>query len=104
MTISIRYMKKYGYDAILAISPGQFDANEYAGNNHVTARFDGGSPRRYIVTEPSDGSSDYIFIQKKSDFISRCKKAKSIKIEAPFYQEGSAVFEFTVTKPLVWKE
>jgi hypothetical protein len=103
LTITIRYMKKYGFDAMLQISSGQFDANEYSGTNYITARFDGGSARKYYVNEPSDGSSDYLFIRKKSDFIMRCKKAKSIKIEAPFYQEGTAVFNFKVDKALEWK-
>ena len=80
-----------------------FDDLITSGTNYITARFDDGSARRYYVNESADGSSDCLFINKKSDFIMRCKKAKSIKIEAPFYQEGIAVFNFKVDKPLKWK-
>jgi hypothetical protein len=102
LSITVRYMKKYGTDVMLQINPGQFNGNEYEGTNYVTVRFDGGSPRRYTFNESDDGSPDVIFINKKSDFIARCKKAKSLKIEAPFYQEGNVVFNFKVNKTLKW--
>lgn len=102
-TITIRYMKQYGYDAIVRIESGQIFGNEYEGNNYLLVRFDAGSPIKYWFDEPSDGSSNSVFIRRHSDFTSRCKKAKTIKIEIPLYQEGRPVFEFSVDKPLVWK-
>lgn len=103
LTITVRYMKKYGNDVILNISKGQFGGNEYEGTNYVTVRFDGGSPHRYYFNEPDDGSSDQIFIVKKGGFISNLESSKKIIIEAPFYQSGCHIFHFHCDKKLIWR-
>ena len=46
-TISVRYMKKYGYDVIIVISKGQIHGSRYNGDNYITARFDEGAPKKY---------------------------------------------------------
>lgn len=102
-TISVRYMKKYGYDVIIVISKGQIHGNRYNGNNYITARFDEGSPKKYYFNEAADGSSDRVFLSSKSDFIKRCKQAKDIKIDIPIYQAGRPLFTFHVDEPLVWR-
>ena len=48
-TISVRYMKKYGYDVIIVISKGQIHGNRYNGDNYITARFDDGTPKKYYL-------------------------------------------------------
>ena len=102
--ITVRYMKKFGgYDAIISITDGQIYGNEYSNNNYILARFDNGQPIKYWFNEPSDGSSESIFIRRTSDFIAHCKKAKDIKIEIPIYEGGRPVFEFHVDEPLKWK-
>lgn len=103
-TITIRYMKKYGYDAIISISKGQIHGSRYNGDNYITARFDEGTPKKYTFTEAADGSSEMVFLVSKSDFIKRCKQAKDIKIEIPIYQAGRPIFTFHVDEPLVWRE
>lgn len=103
-TITIRYMKKYGYDAIISISKGQIHGSRYNGDNYITARFDEGTPKKYTFTEAADGSSEMVFLVGKSDFIKRCKQAKDIKIEVPLYQAGRPIFTFHVDEPLVWRE
>ena len=103
-TITIRYMKKYGYDAIISISKGQIHGSRYNGDNYITARFDEGTPKKYTFTEAADGSSEMVFLVSKSDFIKRCKQAKDIKIEVPLYQAGRPIFTFHVDEPLVWRE
>lgn len=102
--ITIRYMKKWGYDAIIYVSEGQVYGNEYSNQNYVMVRFDDDKPIRYWFDEPADGSSTHVFIRKHNDFISRCKKAKRIKVEIPLYEAGRPIFEFSVDKPLVWKK
>lgn len=102
--ITIRYMKKYGYDAIISITKGQIHGNRYNGNNYITARFDDGTPQKYFFNEAADGSSEMVFISSKSDFIKKCKQAKSIKIDIPLYQAGRPVFSFQVDEPLTWRE
>ncbi len=101
--ITIRYMKKWGYDALIRISSGQIYGNEYSDENYVMVRFDDDKPIKYWFNEAADGSSESVFIRKKSDFIARCKKAKRIKVEVPLYQGGRPIFEFSVDEPLKWR-
>lgn len=103
-SITVRYMKKYGYDVLIQITKGQITGNSYNGTNYITARFDDGSPQKYYFNESSDGSSDVVFIRNTSDFIKKCKKAKDIKIDLPLYQGGRPVFSFHVDEPLVWPQ
>lgn len=102
MYLTVRYMKKYGTDVILKISSGQFLCNEYNGTNYVRVRFDDGAATKFNTLEPSDGSTDQLFLSNAKKFISLAKKAKIIKVEAPFYQEGNRVFTFSVDNPLEW--
>ena len=103
-SITVRYMKKHGYSVLISISKGQIDGREYYSTDYITARFDGGSAKKYRFNEAADGSSDVVFIRNKSDFIKRCKQAKDIKIDIPIYQAGRPVFSFHVDEPLVWPE
>lgn len=103
-SITVRYMKKYGYDVLIYISQGQIDGREYYGTDYITARFDEGTPIKFYFNESNDGSSDVVFIRNSSDFIKRCKQARDIKIDIPIYQSGRPVFTFHVDEPLVWPE
>lgn len=102
--IVVRYMKKYGYDVLIEITSGQIYGNEYSDENYIMARFDNDKPIKYWFNEPSDNSSDCVFIRKTNDFIMRCKKARTIRLEIPLYQAGRPVFEFNVDEPLKWQE
>lgn len=102
LTITVRSTKKWGTDVYISISKGQFICNEYEGTDYVRVRFDDGKPMKFTTNEPSDGSSDMLFLNNSKKFISLAKKAKRILVEAPFYQAGNQVFTFTVDKPLNW--
>lgn len=102
--LTVRYMKKWGYDVLVQLTSGQIHGSKYHNENYVMARFDEEQPIKYWFDEAADASSDCVFIRKKSDFISRCKKTKSIKLEVPIFQGGRPVFTFEVSSPLVWKE
>lgn len=101
-SITVRYMKKYGYDVLIEITQGQIDGREYYGTNYITVRFDGGTPKKYYYNEAADGSTDVVFLKSCSDFIKKCKKSKDIIIDIPIYQSGRPVFSFHVDEPLVW--
>ena len=103
LTITVRYMKKYGYDVLLNIDNGQMVGNEYNGTNYVRVRFDNGKVEKYYYSEPNDGSADCVFIKNASKFIKKCKTAKTIIIEQEFYQEGVHQFKFHVDKSLEMK-
>ena len=100
--ICVRKTKKYGNEVLISISNGQFVCNDYNGTNYVTVRFDNNTPVKFLTTEPADYSSDVLFLENSKKFIKLGKKAKRIKIEAPFFTEGWRVFTFNTDKPLEW--
>ena len=101
-TIIVRRMKKYGVDVLIRTSDGQIFGNEYDNENYVTIRFDSNKPMRFYYNTSSDGSNDVIFLRKRSAFIQAAKKANSITIEIPYFQNGRQIFTFTTPKPLEW--
>ena len=103
LTISVRYMKKYGTDVLLQISNGQILCNEYNGTNYATIKFDDEAPIKFTYTDSNDGSADIVFLKNTSKFISKAKKAKQIKVQLPFFQEGQKTFKFYVDEPLQWE-
>lgn len=100
LTITVRWMKKSGYDVLLKITDGQMVGNEYNGTNYVRVRFDGGKVQKFYYDEPNDGSSNLVFLRNAQKFIEKCKNAKDIIIEQEFYQEGVHQFKFHVDEPL----
>ena len=102
--ITVRYMKKYGFDVIIQISQGQMNGTQYYGTDYITARFDKGSAKKYYFNESADGDSKVVFLRKSSEFIKNCKSAKDIVIDIPLYQGGRPVFNFHVDEPLTWRE
>ena len=100
LTITVRWMKKYGYDVLLEITDGQMVGNEYNGTNYVRVRFDGGKVQKFYYNEPNDGSSNLVFLRNAQKFIEKCNNAKDIIIEQEFYQEGVHQFKFHVDEPL----
>lgn len=100
--ICVRKTKKYGTDVMISISNGQFVSSEYNGTNYVTVRFDNNAPIKFTTVEPSDYSNDLLFLENSKKFIKLAKNAKTIKIEAPFFNDGWRVFRFNAKKPLKW--
>lgn len=90
------------YDGLVSIwiSDGQFISDEYNGTNYVRVRFDNDAPINFSTREPYDYSNDMLIIKDSEKFIKLAKKAKTIKIEASFFTEGSRVFTFNINKPL----
>ena len=100
--ITVRYMKKYGYDVLISIDRGQINGSEYNGTDYITARFDDSAPKKYYFNESADGSPETVFLRNAKDFMGKCKTANTIKIDLPLYQYGRPVFTFHVDKPLEW--
>lgn len=96
LMVTVRQTKKSGTDVILGISKGQFNGQ------YVSMKFDDNAAKKYKAYSADDGSLDVLFIDNVKDFIAKAKTAKTIKIEAEFYQEGNRVFTFTADKPLKW--
>jgi len=93
-TLQIRKHPRYGNNAILSIERGQFIC--YSDDCYIDARFDDGKAQRYNASEPTDNSHTVIFINNYSKFIGNLRKAHTLRIEAPFYNEGNRVFQYDV--------
>lgn len=82
----------------LNVSAGQFNS----GDDPIKVRFDSSKVESYEIGKPDDGSSDALFIENSKKFISELKKAKTLIIEAEFYENGNQIMEFNVAG-LIWK-
>jgi len=92
--LALRIHPKYGRDVILSIERGQFLCRLEGCT--VTVRFDKGKAQDYSAGEPADHRTTALFIRNYDRFVASAKKAKTVYIEAQFYQEGTRVFEFEV--------
>jgi hypothetical protein len=99
LTMTVRWHPKYGQDVIFKISKGQFvcGVEDCSG----TINF-GSGPQTISLSEPTDNSSDTLFISDASDVIDQLKKTKRVVVELPFYQEGNRQFTFEMTSFLAW--
>lgn len=97
LIITVRKMNGKN-EVLLQIAKGQFSRAEIP----VKIRFDDETLKSYDFDFPADASSNYIFLHSPSTIIDKLKSAKEVKIEAPFYQGGKQVAEFSVSN-FVWK-
>ncbi len=95
----IRHSVNKGTDVYLQIIKGQFGGNDFSGSNYVAIKFDNEEIKNYYFNIAEDAKTETIFLKKTQEIISKCKTAKNIKIEAPFFQEGRRVFNFHVDVP-----
>lgn len=94
VTLTLQKNPKNGNYAILKIQRGQFLPSTI--QNFITVRFDKGELQKFVIGDAADGSSDLTFIKEFPRLLTELRKAKTVKIEANFYREGSRVFEFDV--------
>lgn len=79
-------------DIIFGIERGQFSCS--ISDCSIRVRFDDGAIRRYSVDDPDDHKTTVKFINDYRGFVAALRKAKVVRIEASFYQEGNRTFEF----------
>lgn len=94
--ITIRKHPRYGKDVIVTLTKGQILCRSYE-NCKIMIRFDDGSPESYSAIGPADHSSDQVFIRNFDKFVARLKKANSVRIELPLYQDGNRAWNFNVS-------
>ncbi len=93
-TLTIRKSARYGTEAMVRIERGQFLCG--IDECTVNVRFDSGPIHQYSVSEPSDHSTTTLFLSNGPGFVAQLRKAKTVRVEATFYQEGSHTLEFNV--------
>lgn len=94
-TLWVRRHPQYGNDIYLQVEKGQFLIG-YDGKNFAV-RFDEKPVMKFWAVESDDHSTTIAFMKGYDRFVRELKTAKTVRIEAPFYQEGSRVFEFDVS-------
>lgn len=93
-TLSLRKHPRQGNDVLLTIERGQFVC--LIDRCNVLVRFDDGDSIRFNAVGPSDHSTTALFLTPFDKFYTRMLKAKRVRIEADFYQEGSNTMDFDV--------
>lgn len=91
--------KKDGLNIYLGIDKGQISGGY--NNNFIKVRFDDEEPIKFSYSEPQDGSSNFIFIDNETKFLSKLKKSKKVLISLPLYRAGNQILEFN-TIDLIW--
>jgi hypothetical protein len=86
-------------DVYITIPDGQFHCA--IGRCHISVKFDDKPVKDFDAIEPTDGSSDTLFIVTSLTFLNELKASKKAIIEAPFYQDGRRQFTFN-TMNLHW--
>lgn len=94
-TLQIRRHPRWGNDIIFSIEQGQILCSTY-GDCRVRVRFDNEQPRTLKGNEPSDNSSETVFIPGYNNFVQKLAKSKTIRIEVDIFQQGPLVAEFNV--------
>jgi hypothetical protein len=92
--LTVRKHPEHGNDVMLRIERGQFLTGVEGCT--VTLRFDDNPPIKLHGDEPADLSTNVLFIEGYDRIVSNLERAKRLRIEAPFYQEGNQVFDFDV--------
>ena len=93
-TLTLRRHPRWGTDVMLSIEKGQILCSSYS--CPVRVRFDDGPSQTFSGNEPSDNSSEYVFIPGYASFAKKLEKAKKVKIEVNIHQHGVLVSEFDV--------
>lgn len=94
-TLTIRNHPKSGINVLFSIQKGQFLCSSYDGCV-VYVKFDNEQPIKFSASGASSHDSTVIFINKENYFLSKLSKAKKLRIQSEFYNEGSVVFKFNV--------
>ena len=93
-TLTIRRSGQWGTEATVSIERGQFLCR-FDGCS-VNVQYDGGPVWEYAVTGPADHSTTTLFINEAPEFVSCVRKARVVRIEATFFQQGTQIMEFNV--------
>ena len=92
--LTLRVHPEHGRDVMFSIARVQFLAG--VGGCTVVFRFDDDAPIELRGNEPTDHTTNVIFIDEYEKVVTSLKRAKRLRIEAPFYKEGNQVFDFNV--------
>ena len=93
--LTIRSHPKWGRDVYIDLEKAQILCRR--DDCAIGVRFDDAPPQTFPGAEPADHSSNTIFIRGYDRFVAQMAKAKRVRIELSFYQQGNRVLEFNVS-------
>lgn len=92
--LCIRQHPSFGRDVYLTLDgSGQILCRSYS-DCTIPIRFDDKPVQRFSGGEPSDNSSETVFITNDGRFITAAKTASRIRVQLEFYQNGAQTFDF----------
>lgn len=92
--LCIRQHPSFGRDVYLTLDgSGQILCRSYS-NCTIPIRFDDKPVQSFSGGEPSDNSSETVFIVNDGRFITAAKAASRIRVQLEFYQNGAQTFDF----------
>lgn len=98
--LMLRHHPRHGTDVMISINSGQLHCGSFRGCK-ILVRFDDGEPVKFSASPPADYSHDTLFITPAAKFIKAVKTASKVRVELPFFQQGSRMFTFQISE-LVW--
>ena len=101
LRLVIRQMGK-GNEVLFQITNGQF-MTSIMSDESIRVKFNDEPPITFTYNSAADGSSEYIFLNSPTNFLSKLKTAEKLKIECTFFQEGRKQFDFN-TAGLKWNK
>ena len=99
LTLTIRDSPQYGKNIYIKISKGQF--NYGINGTNIKVRFDDSEPITVHCNQPSDYSTDVLFLDNFNKVLNKIKESSTMKINAEFFSEGTRTFTFK-TEGLEW--
>ena len=100
--LQIRKKSGKAEEVLFSIEKGQTLCKSYAADCKVMVRFDDAKPVAFSGQNPSDGSSNYVFLSPASRLITEARTAKRIKVSLDIYHNGTQIVEFSSAPPLAW--
>jgi len=94
-TLTLRKHPRHGKSVYVTLDKGQILCRSYESCT-VSIRFDDRPPHQYSAIGPSDGSTEVVFIQNHTRFVTALKQSKKVLIELPMYQDGNRSWQFNV--------
>ncbi len=95
-TICLR--RQQGLDAYFKISKGQILCG--SDGCEATLRVDGEPPFKMSGSESDDADSRFMFFDSPSRILALARKAKEIKVETLYFEEGTRILTFEPSQPL----
>jgi hypothetical protein len=93
-TLTLRSHPRRGYEAYMSVENGRFDCSTEGCS--ISVRFDDADPIQLVARTPADHATSALFFDDYSELLSGLQNARTVRIEAVFYQAGPRIFRFGI--------